>query len=42
MTTLTGTPLAPLLTRLFEEAATATSPAIARYSREERAGLLGS
>lgn len=42
MTTLTGTPLAPLLTRLFKEANAATSPAMARYSREERARLLGS
>ncbi|RWD99987.1 O-methyltransferase [Mesorhizobium sp.] len=42
MTTLTETPLAPLLTRLFKEAAAATSPAVARYSSEERARLLGS
>ncbi|AZO20007.1 O-methyltransferase [Mesorhizobium sp. M1E.F.Ca.ET.045.02.1.1] len=42
MTTLTGTPLAPLLARLFNEAAAATSPAIVQYSREERARLLGS
>ncbi|RWG90070.1 O-methyltransferase [Mesorhizobium sp.] len=42
MTTLNATPLAPLLARLFEEAATATSPAIARYSGEERARLLQS
>jgi predicted O-methyltransferase YrrM len=40
MTTLT--PLAPLLGRLFEEANTATSPAIARYSSEERARLVNS
>ncbi|TPJ75124.1 O-methyltransferase [Mesorhizobium sp. B2-5-13] len=42
MTTLTGTPLAPLLARLFEEADAATSPAMARYSHEERARLLNS
>ncbi|RUU11014.1 O-methyltransferase [Mesorhizobium sp. USDA-HM6] len=42
MTTLTGTPLAPLLARLFKEAAAATSPAVARYSGEDRARLLGS
>ncbi|MEI9420528.1 O-methyltransferase [Mesorhizobium sp. Cs1299R1N1] len=42
MTTLTGTPLAPLLARLFEEANAATSPAMARYSHEERARLLNS
>ncbi|MEI9409315.1 O-methyltransferase [Mesorhizobium salmacidum] len=42
MTTLTGTPLAPLLARLFEEANAATSPAMARYSDEERARLLNS
>ncbi|WFP62933.1 MULTISPECIES: O-methyltransferase [unclassified Mesorhizobium] len=42
MTTLTATPLAPLLARLFKEAASATSPAMARYSQEERARLLGS
>ncbi|TPL05248.1 MULTISPECIES: O-methyltransferase [unclassified Mesorhizobium] len=42
MTTLTGTTLAPLLSRLFEEANSATSPAIARYSREERTRLLHS
>ncbi|TPL80313.1 O-methyltransferase [Mesorhizobium sp. B2-3-13] len=41
MTTLTGTPLAPLLARLFEANA-ATSPAMARYSHEERARLLNS
>ncbi|TGQ05599.1 class I SAM-dependent methyltransferase [Mesorhizobium sp. M2E.F.Ca.ET.219.01.1.1] len=39
MTTLTATPLAPLLARLFKEADAATSPAIARYSREERTRL---
>ncbi|TPI49105.1 O-methyltransferase [Mesorhizobium sp. B2-9-1] len=42
MTTLTATPLAPLLARLFKEADAATSPAIARYSREERTRLLHS
>ncbi|WP_352963128.1 O-methyltransferase [Mesorhizobium sp. M0815] len=36
MTTLTTTPLAPLLDRLFEEAAAATSPAVAELSAEER------
>jgi predicted O-methyltransferase YrrM len=42
MTTLTDTPVAPLLARLFEEAATATSPARAACSREERTRLLQS
>ncbi|MBZ9862869.1 O-methyltransferase [Mesorhizobium sp. CA12] len=42
MTTLTATPLAPLLARLFKEADAATSPAIAQYSREERTRLLHS
>ena len=42
MTTLTGTPLAPLLDRPFKEAAGATSPAVAGYSRDERARLLNS
>ncbi|MBZ9813429.1 O-methyltransferase [Mesorhizobium sp. CA7] len=42
MTTLTATPLAPLLARLFKEAYAATSPAIAGYSREERTRLLHS
>jgi len=45
MTTLTTTPLAPLLDRLFEEAATAspvTSPAMADLSAEERARLMQS
>ncbi len=42
MTTLTRTPLAPLLARLFKEAKVATSPAMARYSHEERARLLNS
>ncbi|TPJ82986.1 O-methyltransferase [Mesorhizobium sp. B2-6-2] len=42
MTILTATPLAPLLARLFKEADAATSPAIARYSREERTRLLHS
>ncbi|TPM38994.1 O-methyltransferase [Mesorhizobium sp. B2-3-4] len=42
MSTLTGTPLAPLLARLFEEANAATSPAAARYSSQERARLLNS
>jgi predicted O-methyltransferase YrrM len=42
MTTLTSAPLAPLLDRLFEEAASATSPAVANLSREERMRLLTS
>jgi predicted O-methyltransferase YrrM len=42
MTTLTGTPLAPLLGRLFKEAAAVTSPAMSRYSHEERTRLLNS
>lgn len=42
MTTLTTTPLAPLLARLFKDADAATSPAIARYSREERTRLIHS
>jgi predicted O-methyltransferase YrrM len=42
MNTLTGTPLAPLLARLFKEADTATSPAMTAYSHEERARLLAS
>ena len=45
MTTLTTAPLAPLLDRLFEEAAAAspaTSPAIAALSRDERDRLLRS
>ena len=42
MTTLTTSPLAPLLDRLFEEAAAATSPAMAELSREERERLMRS
>lgn len=42
MTTLTNTPLAPLLERLFKEANAATSPAMAALSHEERARLLRS
>lgn len=45
MTTLTTTPLAPLLDRLFEEAAAAwppASPAVAELSRKERARLMRS
>ncbi|PDT04866.1 methyltransferase [Rhizobium chutanense] len=42
MTTLTTAPLAPLLARLFEEAASATSPALSSVSDEERARLLTS
>jgi predicted O-methyltransferase YrrM len=42
MTTLTSAPVAPLLDRLFGEAASATSPAMASVSREERARLMTS
>ena len=42
MTTLTNAPLAPLLARLFKEASTATSPATAALSHDERARLLRS
>ncbi|MER8804553.1 O-methyltransferase [Mesorhizobium sp. M0701] len=42
MTTLTTKPLAPLLDRLFEEAAAATSPAVAELSAEERMRLVRS
>ena len=42
MTTLTTPPLAPLLDRLFGEAAAATSPAIAAFSHEERDRLMRS
>ncbi|MER9416960.1 class I SAM-dependent methyltransferase [Mesorhizobium sp. M0306] len=42
MTTLTTKPLAPLLDRLFEEAAAATSPAVAELSAEERSRLVRS
>jgi predicted O-methyltransferase YrrM len=45
MTTLTTTPVAPLLDRLFEEAAAASpekSPAVADLSAEERARLMRS
>ncbi|MER9891053.1 class I SAM-dependent methyltransferase [Mesorhizobium sp. M0119] len=42
MTTLTTKPLAPLLDRLFEEAAAATSPAVAELSAEERSRLIRS
>jgi predicted O-methyltransferase YrrM len=42
MTTLTAAPLAPLLNRLFAEAAAATSPAMAGISREERQRLMRS
>ncbi|WP_434732728.1 class I SAM-dependent methyltransferase [Rhizobium sp. YTUHZ044] len=42
MTTLTTAPLAPLLHRLFEEAAAATSPAISELSSEERMRLISS
>ncbi|ANK86237.1 MULTISPECIES: O-methyltransferase [unclassified Rhizobium] len=42
MTTLTTAPLAPLLLRLFEEAAAATSPAISELSSDERMRLISS
>ncbi|KQS87545.1 MULTISPECIES: O-methyltransferase [unclassified Rhizobium] len=42
MTTLTSAPLAPLLDRLFAEAASATSPALSGMSREEQRRLLTS
>ncbi len=45
MTTLTSAPIAPLLDRLFEEAAAAppaTSPAVAALSRQERERLMQS
>lgn len=42
MTTLTTPPLAPLLDRLFEEAAAATSPAVTEFSAEERSRLVRS
>ncbi len=42
MTTLTTAPLAPLLDGLFEEAATATSPAMSALSGDERMRLIGS
>ncbi|RQO43948.1 methyltransferase [Variovorax sp. KBW07] len=41
-TTLTTAPLAPLLDRLFMQAAAATSPAMAHISREERDRLMHS
>ncbi|WDG78249.1 class I SAM-dependent methyltransferase [Pseudomonas chlororaphis] len=41
-TTLTTSPLAPLLDRLFEQADTATSPAVAGIPREERKRLMHS
>ncbi|MGY4817245.1 O-methyltransferase [Pseudomonas chlororaphis subsp. piscium] len=40
--TLTTSPLAPLLDRLFEQADTATSPAVADIPREERERLMHS
>ncbi|WP_397445889.1 O-methyltransferase [Pseudomonas chlororaphis] len=40
--TLTTSPLAPLLDRLFDQAHTATSPAVAGISREERERLMHS
>ncbi|QTT88959.1 O-methyltransferase [Pseudomonas chlororaphis] len=40
--TLTTSPLAPLLERLFEQADTATSPAVAGIPREERERLMHS
>ncbi len=42
MTTLTTSPLAPLLARLFDEAAAATSPAMVSIPREERMCLMRS
>jgi predicted O-methyltransferase YrrM len=42
MNTLTTSPLAPLLTRLFEQSDAATSPAIATMSRDEIARLMRS
>jgi predicted O-methyltransferase YrrM len=42
MTSLTTAPLAPLLDRLFQEAAAATSPTVAGLSREERERLMRS
>jgi predicted O-methyltransferase YrrM len=42
MTTPTTAPLAPLLDRLFEEAAAATSPAMAELTPEERERLMRS
>lgn len=42
MTTLTTAPLAPLLDRLFQEAAAATSPAMAELTREESQRLMRS
>ncbi|TGQ44643.1 O-methyltransferase [Mesorhizobium sp. M00.F.Ca.ET.216.01.1.1] len=42
MTTLTKAPLALLLARLFKEADAAASPAMAGFSRDERARLLRS
>lgn len=41
-TTLTTTPLAPLLDRLFKQAAAVTSPAMASITREERDRLMHS
>src|SRR5919198_843555 len=42
MTTLTTAPVAPLLDGLFEKAATATSPAMAKLSSDERRRLIQS
>lgn len=42
MTSLTTSPLAPLLDRLFDEADAATSPAVAALSREERERMMRS
>ncbi len=42
MNTLTTSPVAPLLDRLFEQADAATSPAVAELSREERERLMHS
>ncbi|WP_152012841.1 MULTISPECIES: class I SAM-dependent methyltransferase [unclassified Bosea (in: a-proteobacteria)] len=42
MTTLTSSPLAPLLDQLFERASEAPSPALASFSPAERDRLMGS
>jgi predicted O-methyltransferase YrrM len=42
MNTLTSAPLAPLIDRLFEEAAATTSPVVQEFSAEDRRRLMGS
>lgn len=42
MSTLTTSPLGPLLDRLFAEAEAATSPAIKSFTPEERIALTAS